>query len=146
MGKRFKKIKEADSQVTKSLDFEKLLSALDQVQNNKKAMQDNKKIIEGNKKAMEDNRKVIDKMNKAFKSKMGIDMLDAEEETEEEKEGDVGAFDVKIKGKKKKKKKGNKVVEENVSPDLPDITKTQLDTNFNEYGDYSIEKFIPDKK
>lgn len=83
-------------------------------------------------------------MNKAFKSKMGIDILDAEEE--EEKESDVGAFDVKVKGKKKKKKKGNKVVEENVSPDLPDITKTQLDTNFNEYGDYSIEKFIPDKK
>ena len=53
---------------------------------------------------------------------------------------------VKLKSRRHKKKKQKVKEEASPEPELPDITKTHADTNFNEYGDYSIEKFIPDKK
>ena len=111
-------------------------------------MEDNKRVIQGNKKAMEDKRRVIDEMNKAFRAKMGSDILDVEEEEEKEAlSQEFEAFEpVKLKSRRHKKKKQKVKEEASPEPELPDITKTHADTNFNEYGDYSIEKFIPDKK
>ena len=97
-------------------------------------------MIEDNKDKIEENTRKVDEMTKAFKAKMGSNI----QEEEEESKG-IDAFNVKVKSKKSKKKKSSKVKIEK-SPDLPDITKTHVDTNYNEYGDYSIEKFIPDKK
>ena len=54
--KRFKKIKEADSQVTSSLNVEKLFSALEQPELNKIAIEENRAIILENRKMIEDMR------------------------------------------------------------------------------------------
>lgn len=71
--KRFKKIKEADAQVTESLNVEKLFLALEQPEINRMAIEKNRGIIE-------ENRKMIMGINEAFKKKMGMGLTEEKEE------------------------------------------------------------------
>ena len=49
------------------------------------------------------------------------------------------ASNVKVKSKKSKKKKGSKGKDkEREGSELPEIEKGNVDTNYNEYGEYSI--------
>lgn len=49
------------------------------------------------------------------------------------------ASNVKIKGKKSKRKKSSKVKDkEKEGTELPEIERGNVDTNYNEYGEYSI--------
>ena len=76
-------------------------------------------------------------MNAAVKEKLGSTILP---EQDEEIKNNIDPFQhVKTKTKKSKKKSSSKSKDK-----LPIIAQAPVDTSYNEYGDYSIQKFIPD--